>query len=149
MDGSGQSSILIVDDDMDYSCLVRVAFQDAHVTNPVEVLNDGWSAVKHLNTVRNAHTTDNDGLPILILLDLAMPKLSGLEVLNWIRSQPELAAIPVLVFTGIEAGTERMRAMQSGAASMYVKPSSYRELVRQIEEIRDSYLEPREVAHAD
>jgi len=144
----GQSNILIVDDDIDYSCLVRIAFQEAQVTNPIEVLKDGWSAVQHLNALISAHTPQNESLPSLILLDLGMPKISGLEVLSWIRSQSDFAAIPVLVFTGIEAEAERVQAMQAGATWMYVKPSSYRELVRQIEQIRDTYLEPREIAHA-
>jgi len=78
-----------------------------------------------------------------------MPKLSGLDVLRSIRSEPHLANVPVIIFTGLERGEEeRSNALKLGATSLHVKPSSYRELVREAQELRENYLETHELKNA-
>jgi DNA-binding response OmpR family regulator len=139
---------LIIDDDANYSCLLLVAFQEAHVENPIAVINDGWKAVNHLKSLAAGSLSHLGNTPALVLLDLRMPKVSGLEVLRWIRSEPGLAGVPVMVFTGMEAGDEQAQAMELGATSFHVKPFSYRELVQQVASIRDCYLEPQQLAKA-
>ncbi len=140
--------ILIIDDDLDYSCLLQVAFEEACVTNPTLIIHDGRSAVNYLKQMGTGGSDDADTVPALVLLDLRLPGLSGLEVLSWIRGEPRLAGIPVLVFTGMEGGEEPLRARELGAASLQLKPFSYRDLVQTVEAIRTHYLEPIELPKA-
>ena len=139
-------TILIIDDDLDYCCLLEIAFQEAKVHNPIEVVHDGWSAVDYLQQ-HGMKNLDGEVLG-LILLDLRMPGLSGLEVLRWIRRQPPLVEVPTVVFTGLEAGNELSQACELGATELRTKPFSYRELIQEAKSLRDTYIEPTLVKHA-
>lgn len=142
-----KGSIIIVDDDADYCCLLQMALLDAHVSNPIEMFHDGASAIHHLEKLRlvsNPELSD----PTLLLLDLVMPGTSGLEVLKWIRAQTTLANVPVVVFTGMEIGDELARAVEAGATSVHVKPFAYRDLVQEAQNLRDNYLTSHEYRFA-
>jgi len=145
---NGHGVILIIDDDVDYACLVRVAVQEACIPHPVEMLHDGHAAVNYLQQFGAMSSGNGATLPALVLLDLKLPHFSGLEVLRWIRSRPELTPVPVILFSGIEPGDERSQALALGAASFEVKTFSYRELLEQIAHIRDGFLQPQEFGQA-
>ena len=139
--------VLIVDDDEDFCCLMQMAFAEAQVPNPIEIIPDGAAAINHLKSLGNTPR----GLPsppVLVLLDLRMPGVSGLEVLRWMRTEPRLANVNVVVFTGMEEGAEVARALQAQPSSLRIKPSSYRDLVREAELLRDRYLVPGELKYA-
>ena len=141
-----ENGILIIDDDVDYCCLLQLAFQEAEVTNPTEAIYDGWAAVHHLAQLASG---DLGGImPGLILLDLRMPGLSGIEVLRWTRNQYFLQATPVVVFTGLEGGNELAEAIALGASALHAKPFSYRDLVREAKELKEAYLQSHELKHA-
>src|SRR6185503_5551946 len=72
-------------------------------------------------------------IPLLILLDLSLPDLTGFEVLEWIRAQESLANVPVVIYTGSENASDANRAMHLGANSYWVKPSSFQGLVSLME----------------
>ena len=138
-------AIVIVDDDRDYSCLLEAAFQELQVPNPIAILDDGWAAV---NFLKQADASQPIEIPALVLLDVRMPGLGGFEVLRWLRRQQQFQGVPVVVFTGAQQDHEGARAIASGAAAFYVKPFSYRELVRQAAGLRDAYLSAGELKHA-
>jgi CheY-like chemotaxis protein len=140
--------VMIIDDDVDYSCLLQVALQQAGVAHPVEIFNDSVAAVHCL--AQSALLTSRRGpaIPALVLLDLKMPRLSGLEVLRWIRAQPHLATIPVVLLTGLPQDDEYSLALALGATSLREKPFSYGELVQEVSRLRDSYLQPEHLKHA-
>lgn len=140
-------AILIIDDDVDYSCLLQVALLEAPVANPVEVINDGCAAMQYLKTLGNDLRTASHYLA-LVLLDLRMPKFSGLGVLRWMRSEPYLAAVPVVVCTGLEAGDEPSQALALGAATLLEKPFCYRELLSAVRNLRDRFLSHPELRQA-
>src|SRR5262249_19916480 len=102
-------------------------------------------AVRHL---KETPSTEGNGVPALVILDLRLPGISGLEVLRWIKNQLRLADVPVLIFTGVATGDELLRARELGAASLFTKPFAYGDLVRQLESIRQLYLETREFSKA-
>jgi CheY-like chemotaxis protein len=143
---SEESGILIIDDDVDYCCLLQLAFQEAKVVNPTEAVHDGWAAVHHLEQLAPGGLAGI--MPGLILLDLRMPGLSGIEVLRWIRNQYFLRGVPVVVFTGLEGGKELAQAIAFGASALHAKPFSYRDLVREAKELEEAYLQPHELKHA-
>ena len=140
--------ILIVDDDPDYSSLLQLALQEVQVKNPIEILADGLAAVNYLKENESSNTAEIVRTPALMLLDLRMPGLGGLEVLRWIKTQDRLREVPVVVFTGTEQNCESSQANELGAAALHVKPFSYRELVQKIASICDDYLSAREVRRA-
>src|SRR6185503_7472692 len=80
--------------------------------------------------------------PSLVLLDLRIPKIPGLEVLKWIRKQPALKKIPVLVLTSSDAKRDIEDAYRLGANSYFVKPINPGDLLEIVEHIRDYWLKP-------
>jgi len=132
--------ILIIDDDVDYSCLMELAFKEVGVSNPIALIHDSCNA---LNCFRNMDGSGTGiGRPALVLLDLRMPKMDGLELLKQIREDRNLRDVPVAVFTGVEAEEELSRAAELGATSLHIKPFSYRELVETARGLQDQYLSP-------
>ena len=132
--------IIIIDDDVDYSCLLQIAFNEVGVGNPIELIHDACVAVRYFKQFEPGAKPLREPHPALVLLDLRMPKIGGLEMLRWIRKEPRLKQMPVAVFTGVETNEELSQAMAAGASSIHVKPFSYRELVESARSLRDRYL---------
>lgn len=133
--------IVIIDDDVDYSCLLQLAFNEVGVSNWIELIHDSCAAIGYFKQfLPGAVLPERTSPPALVLLDLRMPKIGGLEMLRWIRAEPSLMHIPVAVFTGVEAHEEFSEAIAVGASSIHVKPFSYRELVESARTLRDKYL---------
>lgn len=139
-----ESIIFIIDDDPDFSCLLQVALREAGVTQPVEILVDGQAAIERLRSFRSPR----DAMPALVLLDMKMPGLNGLEVLSWIRTQASLGSVPVALLTGIQKDDECNQALALGASSLHLKPFTYFELLQEVKLLRDSYLKPEQLQHA-
>lgn len=119
--------ILYAEDSDDDVFMLQRAFVRAKVPYPLVTVRDGRAAVEYLRSVSEASTSGLRSLrpaPGLILLDIKMPFLSGLEVLKWIRS-PEnpLAALPVLMLSSSSADQDVLPAFAAGANGYLVKPS--------------------------
>lgn len=138
--------ILLIDDDVDFCCLLQIAFEEASVTPLIEVVHDGWAAIQNLRERIEGGILG--ALPRLVLLDLKMPGFSGLEVLRWIRGQPALEHVAVVVFTGLEEGREHSLAISLGATELRMKPFSYRDLIKEAANLRDTYVEDDALKHA-
>jgi len=117
-------AILLVEDDPDDVALTRHAFQKARLANPMFVVRDGEEALEYLTGQGPYGDRERFPRPFLILLDLHMPKLNGFEVLRWIKSQPELAGIRVVVLTSSQDQRDFRDASGLGADSYYRKPGS-------------------------
>ena len=138
--------ILLIDDDVDFCCLFQIAFEEARITPPIEIIHDGWAAIETLRERIEGGILG--AVPRLILLDLRMPGLSGLEVLRWIREQPALDHVAVVVFTGLEEAREHSRAISLGATALRIKPFAYRDLIKEATDLRDTYVEDSALKHA-
>ncbi len=138
--------ILLIDDDVDFCCLLQIAFEEASVTPLIEVVHDGWAAIENLRERIEGRVLG--AVPRLVLLDLKMPGLSGLEVLRWVRGQPALDHVAVVVFTGLEDAGEHSRAMSLGATELRIKPFAYRDLIKQAANLRDTFVEDVALKHA-
>src|SRR3954466_226799 len=90
---------MIVEDREDDILLMRKAFDRACLSNPLQIIRDGAEAIAYLSGVGRYSNRAEYPLPVLILLDLKMPKVDGFEVLQWIRSQPRIRGLPVVVLT--------------------------------------------------
>jgi CheY-like chemotaxis protein len=119
-------TILLADDDADDRLLVQEAFEESHLLNMLETVNDGEELLDYLHR-RNGFETATR--PNLILLDLNMPRKSGLEALKEIKAHDDLRQIPVVVLTTSKAEEDIFRAYDFGVNSFIVKPVTFESLV--------------------
>src|SRR4051812_11872496 len=120
-----EALILLVDDRQDDVLLALHSFEKAGIKNPTRVVTDGDQAIAYLSGTGTYADRKEYPLPMLILLDLKMPRVDGFEVLKWIRSHPGLAAIPVVVLTSSEDIRDVNLAYRLGANSFLVKPMDF------------------------
>ena len=121
--------ILVADDTENDILLLRHAFGRAHILNPVRMVLDGDEAVAYLAGEAKFSDRSTYPLPVLLLLDVKMPKRDGFEVLEWIRTQRQLAGLNVVMFSSSNQARDVSRAHEFGAKSYLVKPVSFNDLV--------------------
>jgi CheY-like chemotaxis protein len=132
--------ILVAEDnDNDVALLLR-AFQKGKLSNPVQVVRDGEQAIAYLQGEGRFQNRAEYPLPSLLLLDLKMPRKDGFEVLEWIRRQEGLRALPVVVLTLSEELKDVNRAYQMGANSFLVKPIDFLDSVALVEAVKSYWL---------
>jgi len=117
--------ILQVEDEANEVFLLQQAFRSAGIIHPVQVATDGQMAIDYLNGSGQFADRVKYPLPSLILLDLKLPRGSGLQVLEWIRSQPGLSRIIVIVFTAGQYVGDISLAYDLGANSFVIKPADF------------------------
>ena len=125
-------TILLVEDDSNDVFLIQRAFRKANLLNPLQVVEDGEAAVFYLAGEAPYNDRDRYPLPVLILLDLKLPRKSGLEVLEWLRQQPDLKRLPVVVLSSSKENREINRAYDLGANSYLVKPVAFEALLEMV-----------------
>ncbi len=127
-------TILLAEDDPNDVFLVQRALLEAEIPNPLVVVHDGREALEYLTQAGQNRGEGQPCLPMLVLLDLDMPALSGFEVLTWVRRQPNLAKLPVVVFTGSTLSPDVSRAYRLGANSFLIKPAEIEQLKAALKE---------------
>lgn len=126
---SDTAVILIVEDREDDILLIRKAFAEASLTNPIQVVRDGEEAIAYLMGEGKYSNRAEYPLPILVLLDLKLPRVDGFEVLSWIRQQPGIRGLPVVVLTSSTEIRDVNRAYSLGANSFFVKELDFQDSV--------------------
>ncbi len=126
--------ILLVDDSPHDRELALNALQSYNLANDVVALRDGAEALDYLYQ-RGEFETRKDGQPAVILLDLKMPKVDGLEVLQQIKSDPNLKCIPVVVMTSSREEQDLVRSYQLGVNAYVVKPVKFQEFVEAVKQV--------------
>jgi CheY-like chemotaxis protein len=117
--------ILLVDDDEDDIILTRRAFERMRIGNPLQVAANGEDALAYLEGKGAFADRAKHPLPTLILLDVKMPRKGGHEVLAWLKAQPQLRRIPVVMLTSSKDPVDVNRAYDLGVNSYLVKPLSF------------------------
>jgi CheY-like chemotaxis protein len=121
--------VLLVEDDADDQVLIRRAFGRARLANPLRILPDGDAAVAYLGGAGAFADRAANPPPAVVLLDLKLPRRSGLEVLEWLRARPApLGRTPVVVLTSSRESDDVRRAYDLGANSYLVKPIGFDDL---------------------
>ena len=138
--GLRESVILLVEDDEADILLLRRAFRNAHIVNPLIEVRDGQAAIQYLSGQGEYADRTRYPIPFLILLDLRLPKLSGFEVIAWMREQPQLAHVIVVVLTASDHVPDVTKARDLGANSYLVKPGDFEELVQMVKRIKGRWL---------
>tara|TARA_R110002110_G_scaffold303525_1_gene517616 strand:- start:39710 stop:40165 length:456 start_codon:yes stop_codon:yes gene_type:complete len=124
----GPAVLLMADDDADDRLLAREALAESGVTSLLEFVADGVELMEYL-TSTGAYADNPHPLPGIILLDLNMPRMDGLEALVQIKKDPKLRLIPVIVFTTSSSKDDLIKSYAMGAASFLTKPPSFEKLV--------------------
>ncbi len=130
-------TILLVDDSPNDLLLMSQAFKKAGFNNPLKTVRNGEDVVAYLEGRGEYEDRAAYPLPIVMLLDLNMPKMNGFEVLSWVRGHPAIGRIMLIVLTASMRIEDVERAFDLGANSFLVKPASMRDLVAMIGCLRD------------
>lgn len=133
--------ILVVEDNQVDILLIQNAFEELEINNELIIRNNGFEAVEYLKTLDR-----RDDYPGLILLDINMPKMNGIEFLNIIKGHEELKIIPVVVLTTSDNSKDKEESFKNSVAGYLVKPLEYFEFVELIKSLK-SYWHNSKVAY--
>ena len=121
------ADILLVEDNPDDAELVRLAFARFKITNSVEVIEDGEEALEYIFATGRHAKRNIENMPKVILLDIKLPFVDGLEVLERIKADPRTKRTPVVMLTSSNQENDRLRGYDLGANSYIVKPVDFNE----------------------
>lgn len=147
--------VLLIEDDPAAADLLRLALKKAGLRRPLKVLSDGDEAVAYLSSAPPFENREENPLPCLLLLDVKLPRKSGLEVLTWLRSQINTRPLPVVMLTSSAASKDIDEALRLGIRAYCIKPTDFNDLkklarmIRRRVEGRDAETEQREDAGSD
>ncbi len=144
-------TILQVEDDPNDVFLLQHAMTKAGVENPIQVATNGQQAIDYLKGVGKYTNRKEFPQPCLVLLDLKLPHVMGLNVLKWIRQQPGTALV-VVILTASGEDEDIAAAYRLGANAFLVKPSQASKLVEMAKAIKDFWLThntPSQETHAE
>jgi CheY-like chemotaxis protein len=131
-------TILVVEDEEDSVLLLESAFRKAQFSHPVHRVSHGALAIEYLTQA--VAKTRPVPLPALVLLDLKLPLVSGIEVLKWIRAHPILYSRIVIIFTSSAEPRDIAEAYRAGANSYLVKPTNLSSLTELAIGLRSYWL---------
>jgi CheY-like chemotaxis protein len=124
----------MVEDDPKDVELTLSALEDSNLANEVVVVRDGEEALDYLNC-RNEYAERSSGNPAVMLLDLKLPKVDGLEVLRQVKSSDALSLIPVVVLTSSHEEKDLIASYRLGVNAYVVKPVDFHQFVDAIKEL--------------
>ena len=132
-----KTTILLVDDSETDLLLMRRAFKQANADARLQEVNNGEEAIAYLKGERVYDDREQYPFPTVVLLDLNMPMKNGFEVLAWVRAQPILRRLSIIVLTTSERVEDVERAFDAGAQAYLVKPATMQGLIAMIRSLCD------------
>ena len=126
--------ILLVEDSANDAHMIQRILKKEEITHSIHWLQDGEEAMLYFDDVDNPR-------PRLVLLDIKLPKYSGLEVVEHLRKNDDLWSVPVVMFSTSDQPSDIHSAYRSGANSFLIKPDSYPDLKRVIRQISEYWLQ--------
>ena len=136
-EGERQIEVLLVEDDPGDVMMTREAFQDYKLHNELHVVSDGSEAMAFL---RQEGEYAGRPRPDLVLLDLNLPRMDGRQVLEAIKSDPDLASIPVVVLTTSENEDDVLRSYSLHANAYVTKPVDFQRFIEVVRQIDDFFV---------
>jgi CheY-like chemotaxis protein len=134
--------ILVVEDNSADIVIIREALFRIEPRLDIQVVRDGQQALDYLSGKPPYSDRENHPLPELILLDLSLPRVTGFEILEWIRTEPLLRSLPVVILATSSFSEDIQRAYDFGANSFITKPSKLSKLVCDLEQTLKHWLKP-------
>ena len=135
--------VLLAEDDPNDVFFFRRAFEQAGVSNPLEVVRDGAEAIEYLSGQGIYADRGRYPLPCLLLTDIKMPKVDGFELLAWLQRQDHLKHLPAIAISSSCLDADLEGALSLGARAYKRKPADYRQLVEVAKEIKETWLTPQ------
>jgi CheY-like chemotaxis protein len=126
--------ILLVEDDSRDLELTLVALERSQLANEVVIVRDGAQALDYLRR-EGAFADRAEGNPAVVLLDLKLPKVNGLEVLQAVRGDPQLRPLPVVMLTSSQEESDVVRSYELGVNAYVVKPVEFKQFVAAIADL--------------
>ena len=130
--------VLVAEDNPDDALLLRRALERAGIRAGVKIVADGEEILMYLQGTGTYSNRESNPMPSLIILDLKMPRKTGLEVLAWLGQNRELTVVPTIVLSASNLEQDVRKAYHLGANTYFVKPSTFEELVETMRMV-DSY----------
>jgi CheY-like chemotaxis protein len=134
-----QAVILLAEDDKNDVFFMQRAFSKAGLANPLKIVPDGEAVIQYLKG-KEKYPRESNPFPVLLLLDLHLPKKNGFEVLEWLRTQPVVKRLPTVILTASSEGPDINRAYDLGANSYLIKPPTPEALKELAERIGGFWL---------
>jgi CheY-like chemotaxis protein len=126
--------ILLVEDSKHDVELTMVALEECHLANHVDLANDGAEALDYLYR-RGQFANRAPEMPVVVMLDLKMPKVDGMEVLRQMKSDPALKTIPVVMLTSSREERDLVQSYKLGANAYVVKPVDFQQFIDSIKQL--------------
>jgi CheY-like chemotaxis protein len=145
MDDSNYT-ILVVEDEESDALLLKRAFKRNNILNPVQWVKDGLEAIAYLNGQGVYADRALYPFPEVMILDIKMPRMDGLELLAWIRDHPDFRVIPTIIMSSSRQDHDITRAYELGANTYQIKPSSFDELTKLVKSAHEYWtlsIKPR------
>jgi len=137
MDGFEKQLFLLAEDSQNDVFLMQQAFKKAGLPNPIQVVSDGQEAISYLKGEGRYSARAQYPLPMAVLLDLKMARMNGFEVLEWVRKQPNLKRVVVIILTASNRSSDADRAYDLGANFYLTKPGKFEDLVEMTKCLHD------------
>jgi len=134
------ASILIVDDNHEDKYFLLWALKTLDLNSPIHVLSSGEEAISYLSAKPPFEDRQRFPIPQLMLLDLRMPSVDGFEVLEWLKAQPALDGLHVVVLSGLNRDSDIAKAKELGAVDCIMKPIETLDLVHAVREVTLKWL---------
>ncbi len=135
MEAAKEKIILLIEDNSDDVALTLRAFRKSNLRNEIVVAEDGADALDYLFGEGKYAGRNTDIMPTLILLDLKLPKVTGLEVLKKIRMDPKTRLLPVVVLTSSVEDQDLIMSYQLGANSYLRKPVDFNKFIEAVQQL--------------
>ncbi|MGB7539322.1 MAG: response regulator [Anaerolineales bacterium] len=130
-----RKSILLIEDDPNDAALFKRALRKLNLATNLTVIEDGDAAIRWFMEKASSTPEQNADWPWIVLLDIKMPRMTGMEVLEWLRRQSRFCRLPVIAFTSSREPADIAQAYRLGVNSYLVKPLSFdqwKEMIRMI-----------------
>lgn len=132
--------VLYAEDEEADRMFMEIAFRKAGLARALRTVNDGLQAKDYLAGSGAYADRSQHPPPTLLLLDLNMPMLGGFEVLAWMKTEPELTSLPVIIFTSSAREEDRARAMTLGVSGYMEKPLTMEGFGQVVQKVREQWL---------
>jgi CheY-like chemotaxis protein len=141
-------TILLVEDEENDAMLLKMAFKKNNILNPLHWVKDGVEAIAYLNGDGVYANHALYPFPEVLIVDLKMPRMSGLELLQWIRDHSDYKVIPTIIMSSSRQDSDIKKAYELGANTYMIKPSSFDELARMVKLAHEYWAASVKPAHS-
>ena len=142
-----KKTILLVEDKRQDELLVLRSLQKINLANHVDVVRDGQQPLDYLFREGEFAKRGGPDLPMVVLLDVNLPRLSGLEVLERLRADPRTRLVPIVILTSSDEERDRLQSYESGANSFVRKPLEFGEFAETVARLGLYWLATNEHPH--